>query len=206
MNRSFKRVRVGFGIAIVLLVGYVFVFGLYPRFFDIEWVEQVQLHDGRLIDVHIKRTYERRGMRFVRYPKSPKLVSMSFSFDAGRGKNFQHTFKGGTLHFLDEKDGKWYVGYNADAGDASVELGTRLLYPHVAILNRDGSIEKPHSWVEVPAEITKANILPSTPNPQVISKFHGKYLTVAEKMTHWATFPTGAGWGTIQRITPQPVK
>jgi hypothetical protein len=165
----------------------------------------VQLHDGRMIVVHVKRTFERLGKRLEQYPEHPRQISMSFSFDPGQNKIFQHTFIRGTLYFLDEKDGKWYIGYNADPGDPSVEIGTRLLYPHVAILNGDGSIDKPKIWSEVPAEIRSANILPATPNPQVISIFNGKRLTNAEKMAYWNMYPTGAGWGTIHRITPQPI-
>jgi hypothetical protein len=177
----------------------------YDQYFDIEWDEEVLLHDGRVIVVHIKRIYERIGNRTDKYPEHPRLVSMSFSFDTGNKKIFQHTFKKGTLHFLDEKDGKWYIGYHADPGDPSVEIGTRLLYPHIAILNNDGSITKPENWNDVPPEIKNANILPATPNPKVIAKFQGKVLTVTEKMAHWNAFPTGAGWGNIQRITPRSI-
>jgi hypothetical protein len=176
----------------------------YDRYFDIEWDEEVLLHDGRVIVVHVKRTYERRGNRTEKYPEHPRLVSMSFSFNAGK-KIFQHTFIKGVLHFLDEKDGRWYIGYNADPGDPSVEIGTRMLYPHIAILNIDGSISKPESWNDVPAEIKNANILPVTPNPKVIAKFQGKLITVEEKTAHRSAYPTGAGWGTIQRITPKPI-
>lgn len=187
----------------VAFAGYVLLFGLWPRYFDIEWDEEVQLHDGRTIVVHVKRTYERRGMRLEQYPENPRQVSMNFSFDMGNRTIFEHTFMRGTLHFLDEKDGKWYIGYHADPGDPSVEIGTRLLYPHVAILTMNGSIVKPTSWRDVPAEITNANILPATPNPKVISKFNDKRLTVVEKMAHWNMYPTGAGWGKIQRISSQ---
>lgn len=177
----------------------------YDQYFDIDWDEEVLLHDGRVIVVHVKRTYERRGNRLERFPEHPRQIAMSFRFDRGPGHVFQHEFKRGTLHFLHNKDGRWYIGYHADPGDPSVELGTRLLYPHVAILNVDGSISKPQSWSDIPAELITANILPATPNPKVISKFDGSRLTVAEKMTHWGLYPTGAGWGTIQRITPQLV-
>lgn len=204
MTNPGKKILTWLGVAALAVVVYVSAFGLYPRYFDIEWDEEVQLHDGRVVLVHVKRTYERRGSRLERYPEDPRLASMGFSFNTGPQKAFQHTFKRGTLHFLDEKDGKWYIGYHADPGDPSVELGSRSLYPHVAILNVDGSIDKPRSWGDVPAEITGANILPATPNPQVISKFNEGHLTVAEKMAHWRMYPTGAGWGTIHRITPQP--
>jgi len=192
----------------VLAIGamlYISQNGIYPRYFDIAWDEEVQLHDGRVIVVHVRRTYERLKNELERYPKHPRLVSMSFSFDKGNKTVFQHTFKGGTLHFLDEKDGKWYIGYHADPGDPSVEIGTRLLYPHVAVLNVDGSISRPQSWGDIPSAITKANILPATPNPKVIAKFQGKTITIEEKMAHWNAYPSGAGWGTIHRITPLPI-
>lgn len=199
-----KRYLLAIGLGLIVFTIYVLQFGLWPKFYDIEWDEEVQLHDGRLIMVHIKRTYERRGMRLEQYPEDPRQISMGFSFDTGRQNIFEHIFKRGTLHFLDEKDGKWYIGYNADSGDNSVEIGTRSLYPHVAILHADGSIDKPNNWYEIPAEIKSANILPATPNPNIISKFNKKKLTVVEKMAHWNKYPTGSGWGTIQRITPQP--
>lgn len=189
-----------------LLVAGVLIYisqnGIYPRYFDIEWDEEVELHDGRIIVVHVKRTYLRLKIEFNRFPKHSRLVSMSFNFDKGNGSTFHHTFKGGVLHFLDEKNGKWYIGYYADPGDPSVEIGTRLLYPHIAIINNDNSTSRPKSWSDVPPEITRANILPVTPDPKVASKFHKKFITVEEKMAHWNAYPTGAGWGTIHRITP----
>jgi hypothetical protein len=204
MKRNLKHALGATAIVLTLGVTYVMNFGLYPRYFDIAWDEEVQLHDGRAIVVQVTRTYERLGMRLERYPEYPRQVSMRFSFNTGT-KVFQHLFKRGTLNFLDEKNGKWYIGYHADPGDPSVDIGTRLLYPHVAILNSDGSIEKPKNWGDVPKEIVNANILPATPNPKVVSKFDGKFISDAEKMDHWAKYPTGAGWGTIHRVTPQPI-
>lgn len=204
MSRA-KRAMLWLSVALFAVVIYVANFGLWPRYFDIEWDEEVLLHDGRMTVVHVRRTYERQGKRLARYPEYPLQVSMSFSFDTGQGRMFQHTFKRGTLYFLDEKLGKWYIGYHADPGDSSVEIGNTSIYPHVAILNQDGSINKPIDWDEIPLEITSANIMPATPNPSVVSIFHRKRLTVIEKMAHWRDYPTGAGWGTIHRITPQPI-
>lgn len=175
----------------------------YPQFFDIAWDEEVKLHDGRMIVVHIKRTYERRGgQQHEQYPAYPRLTSMTFSFERKKGQIFEHTFNRGTLYFLDEKNGIWYIGYNADKGDASVDIGNTDIFPHVALLNLDGSISKPKDWTEIPSEIKDVNILPATPNPKVISKFQGRYLSHAEKMAHFEANPTGAGYKTITRITP----
>ena len=195
----------GLGIAAVLAGTYVARFGLYPRFYDIAWDEDVQLHDGRVVTVHIARHLERTGMRLERYPLHPRSLGMSFSFSTAQGA-FRHKFARGTLHFLHEKDGKWYIGYLADPGDPSVEIGNTYLHPHIAVLNPDGGLHKPASWAEVPAEFTTANILPATPDAKAIAVFAGQHLTVAQKQAHWARNATGAGWGRIQRITPKPRK
>jgi hypothetical protein len=204
MSTSGKTILFVLGVAFIALAGYVLMVGLYPRDFTIQWDEEVQLNDGRVIVVHVKRAYQRKGLRLERFPKYPHRMGMEFSFDAGLPTGrFTHYFKNGVLNFLDQKDGKWYVGYYADAGDDSSELGSREIYPHVAILNPDGSITKPKSWAEVPSEITQVNIMPATPDEQAISKFNGTRLTLRAKMQHWAAYPTGAGEHSIHRITPQ---
>ena len=206
MTRCNRYVLGGIAILLALAVGYVLKFGLYPRYFHIEWDEEVQLHDGRMIVVHVKRFYQRKGLMLEQFPKYPYRMGMEFSFDRGPpGGRFTHYFKRGNLNFLDQKDGKWYIGYSADEGDVSAELGSRDINPNVAVLNSDGSVSKPKRWDEVPNEITQMNIMPSTPDEQAITKFNGTKLTLQTKMQHWAAYPTGAGEHIIQRITPQPI-
>ena len=52
----------------------------YPQFFDIAWDEEVQLHDGRVIMVHVKRTFERynRSLQWVGHDRDTEIT-----FDAG---------------------------------------------------------------------------------------------------------------------------
>ncbi len=206
MTPRHRQVLGVLAIGLVLAAGYVLKFGLYPREYDIQYDEEVQLHDGRIIVVHIKRVYRRKGLMLEKFPKYPYRMGMEFSFESGpAGKRFSHYFKKGSLGFLDQKDGKWYIGYGMDEGDPSAELGSRAIYPNVAILNPDGSITKPKSWDEVPSEITQVNIMPSTPDEQVMSKFNGTKLMLQTKMQHWVMNPIGAGDHTIHRITPQPI-
>ena len=206
MKLKLKHVLGAVAIAAILGVTYVLTFGLYPRYFDIAWDEEVQLHDGRVIVVHVKRFYQRKWPMLERFPKYPYRMGMEFSFESGPyGKRFSHFIKRGNLGFLDQKDGKWYIGYGMDEGDLAAELGSRAIYPNVAILNPDGSITKPKSWDEVPSEITQVNVMPSTPDEQAISKFNGTRLTLQTKMQHWAANPIGAGEHTIHRITPKPI-
>lgn len=184
---------------------YVWVFGLWPRYFDIAWNEEVQLHDGRIVVVSIKRTYERMGKRIERWKGLQRATEISFDTGLPIGR-FTHEFKAGDLNFLDQKDGKWYLGYYADFGDASSELGTRSLYPHVAILELDGQVKKPKSWEEVPTQINQVNIMPPTPNSQGISKFHNTLLTLSSKMRHWSQYPIGADERKIVRLSTKPAQ
>ncbi|MBK6853700.1 MAG: hypothetical protein IPG93_19500 [Burkholderiales bacterium] len=80
----------------------------YPPFFDLSWDEEVQLHDGRVILVHLKFTYERLS-RFSKYGNAI-LRNTEMSFDAGppRGRVTQ-LFRRQKPVMLDQKEGKWYV-------------------------------------------------------------------------------------------------
>ena len=207
MSKTKKIIWFGLASALAFSI-YVLNFGLWPRYFDIAWDEEVKLHDGRVIIVHIKRTYQRIGLRLEKFPQVTYFKSMEFSFDTGfpMGK-FKHIFtKPGDLNFIDFDNDKWYIGYYSDPVNASFELGSRHLYPHVAIVNRDGSIIKPTSWDEIPLAIANTNIMPPTPNINGIAHFNNSKLTVDEKNRHWGKYPTGAGEHTITRITTQPIQ
>ena len=194
--------------ALLVFTIYVLNFGLWPQYFDIAWDEEVQLHDGRVIALHVKRTYQRIGLRLEKYPQETYFKSMEFSFDTGfpTGK-FTYVFnKPGDINFIDFVNDKWYVGYNTGSTDISSGLGVTNLYPHVVIISRDGSLTKPSTWKDIPSIISNVNVMPPTPNVRGISKFNNSVLTVEEKMHHWAKYPTGAGEHTITRITASPTQ
>jgi len=83
---------------------------LYDRWFDLEWDEEVQLHDGRVIVVHLKNTYERIHQGFKRYGGTIMSRDTTLTFDAGEttGKVTQ-LFKGFGPSLLDQHEGTWYV-------------------------------------------------------------------------------------------------
>ncbi|MFS2035132.1 hypothetical protein ACEN8I_14010 [Polaromonas sp. CT11-55] len=83
---------------------------LYDRWFDLEWDEEVQLHDGRVIVVHLKRSYERLNQGFTRYGGTIISRDTTLTFDAGgtTGKVTQ-LFKGFGPSLLDQHEGAWYV-------------------------------------------------------------------------------------------------
>ncbi len=81
---------------------------IYPPLFDLSWDEEVQLHDGRAIVVHLKFTYERLS-RFSKYGNSI-LRNTEMSFDAGppHGRVTQ-LFRRQQPVMLDQSNGQWYV-------------------------------------------------------------------------------------------------
>lgn len=79
-----------------------------PQFFNIGWDEEVKLHDGRVIVVNLKFTYERLD-RFSEYGKAI-LRDTVLTFDAGQplGRVLQ-VFKRMRPALLNQLDGTWYA-------------------------------------------------------------------------------------------------
>lgn len=55
-----EKIILWLSIVCFLVAVYALKIGFYPRNFDLQWDEEVQLHDGRIIVVHVKHFYERR--------------------------------------------------------------------------------------------------------------------------------------------------
>ena len=159
----------------------------YPPFFDIEWDEEVLLHDGRVIWVHVKRTFERRSLtdRWEGIHRDTEI-----SFDAG-GKIGRLTkkFERYDIIFLEADRGNWYFLLG--------EMGhvkTRIVGQDVPvlILQANGLEGPAKAWQEVPY-FPKTNFMPITPDTTGVSQFHQKRLTVSEKLEYWNKYPRGAG-------------
>lgn len=161
----------------------------YDQFFDIEWDEEVQLHDGRIIIVHVKRTYERLGGIRTRWEGVHRDTEISF--DAG-GKIGRITkkFQRYDVTFLHQKADKWYVGLVETTGTPPVKW-INFETPFLA-LQPDGEWTK-ERLENFPAEFVKYNVMPDTPDSKGIAKFNGTRLTNSEKVAHWKRFPGGAG-------------
>jgi hypothetical protein len=180
---------------------------IYPDLYEISYEEEVQLHDGSMIWVSFTRFWKRRSFSMDQYPKLAFSLGQQFSFDPGNSTGrFSYRFNAGGLNFLHRKNGFWYIGYMGAESDKTTALGSMKILPFVAILKPDGSIAKPNSWSEIPAEFVTHNVLPITPDPSWLGQFNGKKLSHAKKMAHWKQFPTGSDDQRIVRITPETSK
>ena len=94
----------------------------WDKHFDLSWEEEVELHDGRVIVVKLKHTYERLHREFGRYTSAiPRDTEISF--DAGGATGWvTQLFKGFHPMFLDKYEGVWYAVLYGDYYYRSREL------------------------------------------------------------------------------------
>ena len=182
------------GIALLLGVIYVTNFGLYPRYFDIAWDEEVQLHDGRVIVVNRKRTFERRGLRLSRYDESQTTFRRNqFTFDAGTQKIVFSTRM--PVAYLGEVEGNWYAVISGQGpyGNYPDEMPNHwgsdytTLEQRLAIL-KDGKFI-PKGWENAPTELIRMNLLPSCPLEKLIELRDTK-ITLDQKIALEKAYPS----------------
>lgn len=188
MTSHSKQVLGALVIVLVLAAGYVLKFGLYPRYFDIQWDEEVQLHDGRVIVVHVKRTFERRA-RFERWLGHNRDTEITFDAGPPWGK-IRRNFERYDVNMIENHDGKWYFGLDVTTGIPPEKL-VNSAYP-VLIWEKDGTEHSAKSWDDIP-NFPRQNIMPVTPSPEGILPFANSLLTWQTKMEHWKSNPRAAG-------------
>ena len=180
----------------------------WDRFFDLSWEEEVKLHDGRVIIVKLKYTYERISTsNFGRYESAiPRDTEMSF--DAGAPYGFvSQTIKGFNPMFLDQKEGVWYmVMYGSpyrnsenipgqDWGPSENGYGQRT-----AIL-QDGQF-KSVSMRTLPEIFIEPNMLMLYGSAAEHAKFKGTRVTLAQKRAFLEKHPLGYSHVRIARPLP----
>ena len=156
-----------------------------PSRFTLEWDEEVQLHDARIIDVHIKRSYERQSL----LPRWNGLhCATEISFDAGPPiGRFTMSFSAYDVALIEHKDQVWYIGLTRSTGAPPNRPGEWQL-PFL-MLKPDGRVTEPVNAGSLPAEFIKWNVMPGTPGPEGLAPFHNTQVRLPEKMRHWAEYP-----------------
>lgn len=163
---------------------------LWPRFFDIGWDEEVQLHDGRTILVRVKYTYERLGNSLLdRYDKSI-LRNTEFSFDAGPGiARFSQLFQKHRVNHLEYLNGQWYLllqtrgealmlksetGWKEDWGRAQTSSGYKCW-----TLSKQGFV--PASLHDLPKEMLNINMLMDYAPVRALAALDGTRVSLSQK-------------------------
>jgi hypothetical protein len=137
----------------------------YDRYFDIEWDEEVLLHDGRVIVVHLKYRFERLHREFTRYGGAIVPRDATLTFDAG-GDVGQVTqlFKGLHPVYLGQHNGTWYAvlsgGYYAGARETPGQDWGDFEGPYGQwAVKLVGKQFQPISKLDLPDEVQEYNML-----------------------------------------------
>lgn len=186
-----RRTVVGCAVAAPILSGCI-----WSREFEFEWDEEVQLHDGRVLVVHLKHSYERLNQGILPYGGTNIVRDTALIFDAGRpmGKVTQ-LFKGFHPKLLDVHEGAWYTVLYGGDYHRSRELpgqdwGERWHgCDRVAVLR--GSRFEPVNAGVLPAIFTKANMLLLYGEASEHSRFDQKRVTLKDKSEWVQKHPLG---------------
>jgi hypothetical protein len=191
----------------VLAIGamlYISQNGIYPRYFDIAWDEEVQLHDGRVIVVYVKRTFERRS-HWSRYEHTI-FRSNEFTFDGGE-KVGQIQFRSRLgVGYIDQIDLKWYSvlygqgPYGNHPDEMPNYWGNDFTMKEERLARLDGGKFSPISWDLAPTGgILRNNFVIGSVPLDVLAGFDGKKMTLADKDKLRTIYPPGPGGGEISR-------
>jgi hypothetical protein len=161
---------------------------VYGQYFDIEWDEEVLLHDGRMIVVHVKRTFERLD-RFDRWRGVYRDTEIAFDAGAPWGR-YQRKFLRYEVEMIEYLDGKWYLGLGDTSGTPNPRVVSQLV--PVLILSGDKTELAAKTWDDVP-DFPLLNIMPLTPNPKAVLPFANSLLKWQIKMDHWKNNQRAAG-------------
>lgn len=202
------KVALIISIASAVFVAYTLFIGWYPRYFYISWDEEVQLHDGRIIIVHVKSTYERLHHEFSRYASAiHRDTEITFTPQTQKGPITQ-ILKGGWPLILDQKNETWFLVFSWAAEWHPQLLQGQNWGPdqngngqRVAIL--EGMQFKKASICVLPNEFQKPNFLVRYADAAELSRFDGKLLTLAQKRKYLDRYPLLYGDAYIERPAKQ---
>jgi hypothetical protein len=159
----------------------------YDQYFDIEWDEEVLLHDGRVIIVKLKHTYERLQQGATKYGGKNILRDSTITFDAGGTTGvITQLLKGGWPLCLDQVDGIWYLVFYWNArwspsllGDQNWGEDQNGNGQYVATLQ--GKNFKTISICVLPAKVQKPNFYFLRSDLKKIAALNGKLITLSVK-------------------------
>jgi hypothetical protein len=172
----------------VLLGLYVWQFGWQsPWHFELAWDEEVQLHDKRIITVHMARSYERRSLLSR---QDSKRLATRISFDAGPPfGRFSHQFASDDVALIDQYQQVWYVVATPAGG--GLREGEQA--PAFWMLRPGHTLQQAARGYKLPEAFTRWNVMPATPDAAGLAKFDNTRLGLEQKMLHWAAHPRSDG-------------
>ncbi len=190
MNRRIFNLALGLPLPLLCGIG-------WDRFFELGWEEAVQLHDGQVIVVKRKQTYEPLGSSFTRYGGTIIRRDSTLSLDAGGNIGVvTRLFKGFRPMFLGQYEGVWYAvlygGYYANSRKLPGQDWGELEGPsgQWAIKLVDGKWV-PISMSNLPEPFQRPNMLMLYGEVAEHAEFDDKRLTLIDKRAWSERHPPG---------------
>ena len=180
-------------LACVVILVWLLLYGRYPRHFEFEWDEEVQLTDGRIVVVHVRHTFERIRRTFDRYGGAiGRDTELSFDAGGSTGKVTQ-LFKGYAPILLDQDQGQWYLMiYGGSYGKSRLIPGQNFglsWYGCGPVLQLQGDRFVPISVHDLPTMFKQPNFLMFHGEKREHALFDGRLVTVLEKREWRRTHP-----------------
>jgi hypothetical protein len=174
------------GAILLALALYVQERGLYPRFFTLQWREEVLQHDGTTIYLRVVNQFERVRPSWRRSPASGVVQrSKEVAFERSPGSAI--TLKTAqSIVFFGRIAGRWYAVISGvgprggpDAEPASRWGNDYSMVGHRLAVWEAGEF-RPVSWDIAPSQLGRGNVLPSGFTPE-LPNWDGKTMTVGDK-------------------------
>lgn len=184
---------------------------LWDKHFDLSWDEEVQLHDGRVIVVKLKHTFERLQPGFGRYGGTNILRDTTLTFDAGGlSGTVSQLFKGHHPLFIGQADGVWYTTIYGAPYYRSQEIPGQNWGLHWYDCNPAAKLGgqgfEPISIHDLPAIFQEANVLVLNAPADELAKFNNGRVTLKDKEEWLQTHRSGYGFTRICRPPDGAVK
>jgi hypothetical protein len=195
-----RRAACGLRLWLVLLVG-ALLSGC-SRTYELEWDEEVRMHDGRIIVTNVKSTYERQAV-LDRY--DPALFRESvITFDAGppRGRVTQHFIHHRPI-MLDNWNGEWFVILQGRAGSVDSEWGPAQNTNGQRVAKLGATSFERASIAQLPDVPIGANLLMDTMPKRELASFNGTRITLPLKSGLLLKYPLQPMDVRIERSAPR---
>lgn len=176
---------------------------IWGQYFELGWDEEVALHDGRVIRMHVTHTYERtRGWR--RYDGAIHR-DCELRFDAGAGQGtVTQLFMGFSPMLLDQHEGVWYAvlygGYRKRSREIPGQDWGDYEGPHGQLAIRlDAGRWRPISMRALPEEFQKPNVMLLSGSVGEHADWDGTRVTLRQKGRWLKKYPPDPGRMQIDR-------
>lgn len=157
--------------------------------YNLSWDEEVLLHDGEMIVVHVTRHFW-RDFQLPTFQSFYILRDMEIAFDAGPPwGRYRRRFIGySEIYMIDREGGSWYIGI---AGDPGMHQMANPLYP-CWILDADGKEHPAASADDIPG-FARLNVLPFVGPEGLFFRLKGSLVKWDQKLSLWGANPRSGG-------------